>query len=999
MPYRKHYLIPLFIIISLFSNKSYAQPTWTFDPFGKEKKPDQYEDKKLASEKTADKKFTTFRRFVQNNVTHYNYYFNANNKINTVIERAKLSNQDDYTKLLSFYPYSLDNTAAQKTELDSVIYKATAGILLHDLRTDWVDNMYLLIGKSYYFRKEFDSASLTFQFINYNLFPRKKKEDDNRIVGANNSAKSNMLSIANKEKRNVVQKVLTLPPSRNDALVWLARTLTDKEEYGDAAGMINILSNDPNLPQRLKNDLEEVNAYWFYKQEMYDSSAVHLEKALSNAITKQDKARWEYLLGQMYEMGGKYEKASAYYGKAAKQTVDPVMDIYARINDAKMYRDNGNVRELENSMSKLLKMAKRDRYEAYRDIIYYSVGRMSLQKPDTANAKIYFDKSIHYNTNNAGYKNKAFLQLADIAYDLREYKKASSYYDSIQLGDPTIKEADAVKINERKNSLSNIVAQINIIDKEDSLQKIAAMQPAERDALLKKILKKYRKEHGLKEKEEDNSGGGPITFANSKGDEQLDLFASSTKSGEWYFYNAGLKSKGFSDFKSKWGKRTNVDNWRRKSAISTASNLNAGNNGGDPLDDTKNTVPGAGKDGVKTVEFSYAGLMSELPMTQEQVDSSNNKIAKALIVLAKLFQNDLEDYKAAINTYENYLQRFPDKLLDGEVYLGLYFCYTKLGNTAKADYYKNLVTSNFKGTSAANKITNPSFTEDPNVKNPEVTKRYEAIYNLFIEGKFTEAMDAKKKADSVYGKNYWTPQLLYIEAVNYIKEKNDSNAVLVLNDIIALYPASPLKAKAETMIDVLKRRAAIETYLTNLQVTRAEEDKIFLSDNNTVVIQKAPEKPAATTIIAPVVTKPKVQDNGAIQTPPSMISGAFKWNPDTAHLVVMILNKVDGVYVNEAKNAFARYNRENYYNKTIAINKDALDAERTLLVFESFADANEAVTYYDKIKKAAASEVSWLQANKYSFLVISASNLQILKSGKDINAYKTLLNNQYPGKF
>ena len=38
----------------------------------------------------------------------------------------------------SCFPFTLihlDNTASQKTELDSVIYKATAGILLHDLRS------------------------------------------------------------------------------------------------------------------------------------------------------------------------------------------------------------------------------------------------------------------------------------------------------------------------------------------------------------------------------------------------------------------------------------------------------------------------------------------------------------------------------------------------------------------------------------------------------------------------------------------------------------------------------------------------------------------------------------------------------------------------------------------------------------------------------------------------------------------------------------------------
>ena len=67
MPYRKQYFIPFFIILCIFSGTLVAQPTWTFDPFGREKKPEKYEDKKLPSEKT-DKKFTTFRRFLQNMV-------------------------------------------------------------------------------------------------------------------------------------------------------------------------------------------------------------------------------------------------------------------------------------------------------------------------------------------------------------------------------------------------------------------------------------------------------------------------------------------------------------------------------------------------------------------------------------------------------------------------------------------------------------------------------------------------------------------------------------------------------------------------------------------------------------------------------------------------------------------------------------------------------------------------------------------------------------------
>ena len=76
MKRRTIYFVPFFILLTLVSDKIFAQPTWTLDPFGKEKKPEQYEEKKLGSEKTAEKKFTKPRHFFQNSVTHFNYYFN-----------------------------------------------------------------------------------------------------------------------------------------------------------------------------------------------------------------------------------------------------------------------------------------------------------------------------------------------------------------------------------------------------------------------------------------------------------------------------------------------------------------------------------------------------------------------------------------------------------------------------------------------------------------------------------------------------------------------------------------------------------------------------------------------------------------------------------------------------------------------------------------------------------------------------------------------------------
>ncbi|TAL44934.1 MAG: hypothetical protein EPN92_08115, partial [Chitinophagaceae bacterium] len=211
LPKRYTFSGVLFFILCEIAIPSYSQLGVSFDI----KKPEQYDDRVLGSEKSDKKKFTLSRRLTQNTFTHYNYFFNANNKLNEIIEQAKSQHRDDYTELLSFYNYSLDVTAGNKIQLDSVIYKSTTGIVLHDLRSDWVDNMYLLMGAAYYLRKQFDSAYLTFQFINY-AFADKEKDGYYKNIGSNMDG-NNAFSISTKEKKSLPRRVFTEPPSRNDA--------------------------------------------------------------------------------------------------------------------------------------------------------------------------------------------------------------------------------------------------------------------------------------------------------------------------------------------------------------------------------------------------------------------------------------------------------------------------------------------------------------------------------------------------------------------------------------------------------------------------------------------------------------------------------------------------------------------------------------------------------------------------------------------------------------
>jgi tetratricopeptide (TPR) repeat protein len=1003
--------LPLLLLFVLFLPEVHAQLGKITIDLEKDK-PQKFKTKKLKSEKTGEKKFTLPRRFVQNTVSHYNYYFNANNKLNEVIERARLANKDDYSKLLPFYGYSLANTASQNSELDSVIYKATAGILLHDLRSDWVDNLYLLIGKAYYLRKDFDSASMTFQFINYNLFPRKKKsEDDQLIVGSNDNGANSAISVSSKENRNIIDKTFTRPPSRNDAFIWQIRTLIDMNEYGDAAGLLTTLQNDPVFPERLDPALEEMSAYWFFQQQIYDSARVHLENALSNAQDMQDKARREYLLGQLYEMGNDQETAADYYDKSIKHTTDPLMDIYANLNKAKMLKSNDPA-EIDKSIATLLHMAKKDKYENYRDIVLFSAAELAMIKPDTAEAVFLFKKSTVYNQENISFKNQAFLNLAEISYKQKKYKDAFAYYDSLQLEDTTLK--NVAEIQKRRNALAEIVDKINIIEREDSLQTIAALSPGERDAFLKKLSKRLQKERGIKD--------GDLNYTNSAADffntknASADLFSSANAKGDWYFYNNSVKAKGYSEFKRVWGKRQNVDNWRRISSADISNNSLAANNpntfaspDGDSTNLSIDQMNQNSRAGLTSrnpealpvqEDISVDGLLANVPVTKEQLDISNTKVSTSLFQLGKNYQSLLEDYNAAIETYERSLQRFPDSLYNGEIYLNLSYCYRKLGDMAKADYYKNMLLKKFEKSSYAQLVLHPE-SMDPSKKDTAATKRYEEIYNSFIEGNFEEAIKAKEQADSIYGANYWSPQLLYIQSVYYIRKRDDSTAINTLQQIITQYPNSPLKEKATTMIDVLKRRSSIENYLTNLTVERAKEDSQIVVYDDPSIIKK---------VVPGISENNNIQKNNSVIIPgkvvidssrlrPPVSDKTFTFDPLTPQNVVMVLNKVDPVYSSEARNAFSRYDREKFGSLNITITKDTLDKDRTLLVFAQFESADAAINFMDRIKKDAPSEISWLPAEKYKFYIISGTNLELLKQNKNLQDYIDLLNKKYPGKF
>ena len=281
---------------------------------------------------------------------------------------------------------------------------------------------------------------------------------------------------------------------------------------------------------------------------------------------------------------------------------------------------------------------------------------------------------------------------------------------------------------------------------------------------------------------------------------------------------------------------------------------------------------------------------------------------------------------------------------------------------------------------------------------------YEQGVSKAREGNFEEAIAQKKIADSMYGKNYWTPQLLYIEGVYYVKQRNDSTATRVLNEIVGNFPNTPMANKASNLINVLARRNEIEDELTRLNISRPVEQPRPLPQQDTTRLVKIPERVLIDTTSKknlPVVNNKPGVDSSTIKTVTlPKAPTAFALDTNAAHYVVLVLNKVDPVFCNEAKNAFFRYNRETYYNKQFATELSDYDADNKLLLISPFKNASEALDYVARARPRTSTEIiPWLKGGKYEFIIISENNLSIINTNKNLTDYKTFINNKFPGKF
>ena len=263
----------------------------------------------------------------------------------------------------------------------------------------------------------------------------------------------------------------------------------------------------------------------------------------------------------------------------------------------------------------------------------------------------YFRKSAVAKSQNQNQKGRSYLALAGYYFKKPDYMKAGTYYDSAVYF-LNQKYPDYLLIKTKSQNLNALVSQLKIIQREDSLQKVAKMTEPERNALIASIIAKT-----VKDKSEGKTADNSDRYNLGQYYENERRFQGNIdQEGKWYFYNQTALTFGRTEFHKRWGDRKLEDNWRRSNKT-RINNIQASNNPNETAQHVSDTL--AAETDYKKPQF----YLKNLPLKDSLIKISNEKVAIAMLNAGKAFAERIPDTLKATETFEMLINRFPSSEL------------------------------------------------------------------------------------------------------------------------------------------------------------------------------------------------------------------------------------------------------------------------------------------------------------------------------------------------
>jgi len=718
------------------------------------------------------KKNTVLTRTYHNVNAKYNVYFNGTESFKKGVKSIEDSYKDNYTRVLPIYIFGdKEQNGVASGDMDNCIKKTAKLINKHSITARpkhksktirpskqqkefenrpeynyYVDDSYMLMAKAQLYKHDFNQAVKTLKYV---------------------------------------EQTYEKEMSKYRAMLWIVRAYCESPEYANAKNYLDLIEADKKFPKELKKkELQLTYADFYIKQELYDQAIPYLKKAITAEKKRKAKARYQFILAQIYQQSGDTKKASDMYTQVIKTNPPYEMTFNAQINRAICYSGKGS----EGLIDELKKMLKDEKNSDYKDQIYFALANIAYKAGEMEDAMAYFQQSVQTSVNNFNQKAVSCLALADIYFGKKQYQMAQAYYDT------TIMHLDKnypgyVDIALKTNYLTDLVTCLGTIEREDSLQRWALMDEKERNAKIDEIIQTIKEDEQRKAEEER------MNMTRSSYDMQeynQDLRDMQNVKGKWYFYNPSLVSMGASKFAQKWGKRKLEDNWRRsnKSIVMDAALIDSIS-----ADSSERVFDN------KSKEY----YTQDLPLTDSLMRLSHESIIDAYMKAGRTYYEKLKDYDKAIETFSELIRRYPDNVYVVEVLYILYQIYELKGDMQESNRYKNEIISKFPQSKYAKLFTNPNYLSELREIQRKVEALYDIAYTDYKIKNYPAVLSQYQNVLQQYPDNELMPKFMYLNALSIgaTQSPNTEQLKKALEELVVKYPDSEIKNPAMATLRLL----------------------------------------------------------------------------------------------------------------------------------------------------------------------------------------------------
>jgi tetratricopeptide (TPR) repeat protein len=677
--------------------------------------------------------------------SHYNAYFIAEQDLQEAEFAMRTAYKEDYNQLLPIL-MPLDSVLALPVKpqlLDAI--KKTSIVAEKHQNSKWVDNSYIILGKSRLYLGEWADGLEALRYV----YANGKDEND-----------------------------------KNNALIVLMRAYISRKDYSNALGVAEYLSQQP-LSKDATKDFYLAKAYLHQQNGEYLTSVAIMEETFPLLNKSIETARLHFAVAQMYDRLGQFALANQHYKSVSKNKPDYDLGFYSSMNSLQ----NQVIIDPKTDVSSVGfdKMLRDRKNNDLRDRIYFTMGLLAEHRKQVPEAVKYLQKSASLATGtNTVQKTYTYLQLARIHYDVMErYELAKAYYDSAL----TILPKDAQEyriVSDRKMALDNFVTQQTIVKLEDSLQILARMNPKALDDKIDAVIEAEEK---AKEEDEKRKKEAMLASTNQINLNQGPSIANGNDR-RWELYDPALINQGKIEFRRVWGNRVLEDDWRRstKQVRSIASNDN------NPSDSVSNGTAAIAKEPVMTKgsvvwDARHNDLKKNIPLTDSSFAVSQKRKEDALYNLGKIYRFDLKEPSRAVVTFNRVMTEYPNTQYREELYYLMYLTLAEDDNNRLV--WKDKLTSEFPNSTYArlvNKSAANTISGEKNRNNP--VKAYESVYELYASGNYTRALEEIESDLPAYKGSMLEDKFALLRVFLVGKVRGREAYLQAINEFVRLYPGS-----------------------------------------------------------------------------------------------------------------------------------------------------------------------------------------------------------------